>query len=300
MYPCRHSAQGLQSNEDVVAKRPKRLLRIVGRGSLLARDQGHATEASHGRGCVRLNGGPKLRELGEDVVEQFPRRRWVLEIDPGRADTRSVSVDLYHHPRLRRPLLILFVAEDRLRVALRRLRRVGGWDVALVVFALLAVVVRSWTTVLLLSLLIALKAAMWLAEERRFGLSGISETDSLSGEEFEDWLYRFFVKCGFEVEQTPYRRDFGADFILTWSGMRTAVQAKSGHTRIGVNAVQQVVGAKAFYGCERAMVVTNQYFTEQAVSLADAKVVLRSRDDLVRKMAALNAEAERDSGALAP
>lgn len=204
-----------------------------------------------------------------------------------------MSVDLYRHPRLRRRLLTLFVVEDRLNVALRRLRRVNGWDVALVVYALLAVVVRSWATVLLLSLLIAFKAAMWLAEQRRFGLSRISETDSLSGEEFEDWLHRFFVKCGFEVEHTPYRRDFGADFILTWKGMRTAVQAKSGHTRVGVNAVQQVVAAKAFYGCERAMVVTNQYFTEQAVLLADANnVLLRSRDDLVRKMGSIEEESE--------
>jgi restriction system protein len=193
-------------------------------------------------------------------------------------------------------LLLVFVAEDRLGVALRRLRRVSGWDVALAVFVLLAVVVRSWTTVLLLSLLIALKVAMWLAEQRRFGLSRISETDSLSGEEFEDWLHRFFVKCGFEVEHTPYRRDFGADFILTWNGMRIAVQAKSGHTRVGVNAVQQVVAAKAFYGCERAMVVTNQYFTEQAVLLADANnVLLKTRDDLVRKMASFEDGAERNS-----
>jgi HJR/Mrr/RecB family endonuclease len=188
---------------------------------------------------------------------------------------------------------MVFVVEDRLNVALRRLRRVSGWDVALVAFALLAVVMRSWTSVLLLSLLIMLKAAMWLAEQGRFGLARISETDSLSGDEFEDWLHRFFVKCGFEVEQTSYRRDFGADFILTWNGMRTAVQAKSGHTRVGVNAVQQVVAAKAFYGCERAMVVTNQYFTEQAVLLADANsVFLRSREDLVRKIASFEDEAE--------
>ena len=66
------------------------------------------------------------------------------------------------------------------------------------------------------------------------------------------------------------------------------MQAKSGHFNAGVSAVQQAAAARAFYGCKRAMVVTNQYFTAQAIVLAEANgVVMRSRDDLARKLHAL-------------
>jgi HJR/Mrr/RecB family endonuclease len=199
-----------------------------------------------------------------------------------------VAVDLYRHPNLRRRVVRLLSAEMRLKSALRSLRHASAWDVALIAFILCTVLVHSWTAVALLSVLAVLKVAMWHAEQRHYAQSEIGETDSLSGEQFEEWLGEFFAKLGFEVERTRYRRDFGADFILTWNGVTTAVQAKSGHTRVGVNAVQQVVAAKAFYGCGRAMVVTNQYFTEQAVVLAQANgVVLRSRDDLMRKILSL-------------
>jgi len=69
-------------------------------------------------------------------------------------------------------------------------------------------------------------------------------TDSLSGWEFNQWLACVFAKLGFAVEQTPYRGDFGADVIITWNGIRTAVQAKSGHSNVGVAAVQAVVAAQ--------------------------------------------------------
>jgi hypothetical protein len=103
-----------------------------------------------------------------------------------------------------------------------------------------------------LAALLGLKAAMWLADQHRYALSDIAETDSLSGDEFEDWLSMLFETLGFGVGRTPYRRDYGADLIATWNGMRTAVQAKSGHTNVVVAAVQQIVAAKAIYGCERA------------------------------------------------
>jgi restriction system protein len=215
-----------------------------------------------------------------------------VKIRPPDADRQTVSVDLYRYPTLRRRLFGLLLVELRLQAALRSLRRVSAWNVALVVFMLLAILVHSWTALVLLAVLAALQVGMWYAEQRRDTLSGIRATDSLSGEQFENWLNDLFMRCGFEVEQTPFRSDFGADFVLTWNGIRTAVQAKSGHTRVGVNAVQQVVAARAFYRCERAMVVTNQYFTEQAVVLAEAnKVVLRTRDDLMKKIVELRKDA---------
>ena len=86
-----------------------------------------------------------------------------------------MNVDPYRHPRLRRRLLLVLVAEDRIHVALRSLRRIEAWDVALVMFALVAIVVHSWVAFTLLCALIVLKIAMWFSERRRFALSEISD-----------------------------------------------------------------------------------------------------------------------------
>jgi restriction system protein len=192
----------------------------------------------------------------------------------------------YRYPHLRHGVMSAVRAELRLKALLRSLRHANGWTVAPVVVALLALVFRTWATAIALGIMLTISAALWLADHRREELSNIAETDSLSGAEFERWLEEFFRKLGFRVERTPYQGDFGADLIITWNGIKTAVQAKSGHQNVGVAAVQQIVAAKAFYDCERAMVVTNQYFTPQALILANATgVVMRHRGDLARKLA---------------
>lgn len=58
---------------------------------------------------------------------------------------------------------------------------------------------------------------------------------------------------------------------------------------VGDKAVQEAVAAKPMYRCDRAMVVTNRYFTGQAKRLAQANdVALWDRDDLVRELVRIN------------
>jgi HJR/Mrr/RecB family endonuclease len=162
----------------------------------------------------------------------------------------------------------------------------SGWTVASVLLVVLSFVTGVWIWGAALVALLALAATQWWLGERTFELSGIEGVDSMSGREFERWLGRFYERLGFTVELTPYSGDFGADLIVVWNGMRVAVQAKSGHVRAGVAAVQQVCAARAFYNCERAVVVSSQYFTTEAILLAEANgIELRNRDDLARKLA---------------
>ena len=196
-----------------------------------------------------------------------------------------MAVDPYRLPSLRRAVVRLLRWGLRMRRALSQLRGTNGWTIALVSFALLALAIHTWGLAIALAVMLAINALVWTVDRRRHELANVAETDSLSGREFERWLEDFFQKLGFHVERTSYQGDFGADLIVTWNGIRTAVQAKSGHFNAGVSAVQQVAAARAFYACERAMVVTNQYFTVQAIVLAEANdVVMRSRDDLARML----------------
>ena len=136
--------------------------------------------------------------------------------------------------------------------------------------------------------MLAVTAAQWLYFHYFILRSRIEDVDEMTGWEFERWLEQFFEQLGFAAERTPYRGDFGADFVLKWKNTRIAVQAKRTSQLVGLRAVQEVVAAKAYYKCDQAMVVTNGYFTDQAMILARANNVwMRSRDDLAEKAAGL-------------
>lgn len=46
---------------------------------------------------------------------------------------------------------------------------------------------------------------------------------------------------------------------LGWVGKNMVIQAKNSTGSVGNTAVLQAISAKAFYGCDEAMVVTNSY-----------------------------------------
>jgi restriction system protein len=182
----------------------------------------------------------------------------------------------------------------RIRRATRELRAISALTLSAITFLLLGLALQSWILFGAFVVIVTLNAAQWLYFRYFIETPRIDELDEMTGWEFEKWLRRFFERVGYRVTPTPYSGDFGADFVLTWNGIRIAVQAKRASRPVGVSAVQQVVAAKAYYDCERAMVVTNGYFTEQAAILARTNGVwLRSRDDLARKAADLDREKQK-------
>jgi len=196
----------------------------------------------------------------------------------------------------RRPIHALYLGlrgEFRIRQTMRSLRHASGWTIAGVVWLVFGLAFRSWILVGAFGVLLLLTAAGWAIDHHYLSRARLEDVDEMTGWEFERWLAQFFERVGFDVKRTPYRGDFGADFVLTWNGVRIAVQAKRSRRQVGVSAVQEVVAAKAYYGCEQAMVVTNGYFTEQAIILARANAVrMRSRDDLARELAALGEDGD--------
>jgi len=106
--------------------------------------------------------------------------------------------------------------------------------------------------------------------------------ESLTGEEFEKLLYRLFEAMGYKVEWIGKTGDQGGDLIANKSGERILIQAKCYRDRpTGNEAVQQVVGAMKYYDCNKTMVVTTSYFTDEAIALAKANnVELISKEQL--------------------
>lgn len=92
----------------------------------------------------------------------------------------------------------------------------------------------------------------------------------VSGEEFELYLKKLYIKLGYRVELTKTTGDQGADLILYKDGLKIVVQAKFYSSPVGNKAVQEVVGAIKFYDADYGIVVTNNLFTKSAIELADA------------------------------
>ena len=126
-------------------------------------------------------------------------------------------------------------------------------------------------------------------EHQRLIKSGILDVDKMTGLEFEHYLKVLFEKLGYQVVVTPYVAEFGADLIIVKDNIKTAIQAKRYHGKIGIEAIQQVVAAKARYQCQRAMVVTNSNFTQAAWKLAqDNHVTLWWRNRLIEAGLSIN------------
>jgi restriction system protein len=92
--------------------------------------------------------------------------------------------------------------------------------------------------------------------------------DAMSGPEFEASLAELFGLLGYEVELIG-GFDKGADLVLARDGERTAVQAKRHSGSVGIDAVRQLIDGMRSYECARGLVVTNSFFTEQAIECAE-------------------------------
>ena len=93
--------------------------------------------------------------------------------------------------------------------------------------------------------------------------------DEMEGHDFEYYCADILRANGFiEVEVTKGSGDFGADILAEKDGITYAVQCKCYDKPIGVKAVQEVYAGRDFYGRMVGVVMTNQYFTQPAVELA--------------------------------
>ncbi len=144
---------------------------------------------------------------------------------------------------------------------------------------------QMWYVWVILGLVLIGRLVFYLLEQQKLAKSGIAEIDKMNGKTFEKYLKVFFEKLGYKVERTKYVGDYGADLIATNNGVKTVIQAKRYKSKVGIKAVQEAVASKGYYQCDKAMVVTNSYFTNQAKTLAARnKVQLWDRKMLVKNL----------------
>jgi restriction system protein len=103
--------------------------------------------------------------------------------------------------------------------------------------------------------------------------SNIETIDKLSGKDFELFCKLLYEKLGYTVSTTKASRDYGVDLILYRNNVKSIGQCKRYNDKVSLSAVQEIVGAKRYYDCYNAFIITNNYFTKSAISLAEANSV---------------------------
>lgn len=152
---------------------------------------------------------------------------------------------------------------------------------------------QLWYIWLILGLVLLGKIIFYLLEKQKLAKSGIADIDSMDGKRFEKYLEVLFERLGYKVERTRYIGDYGADLVTQKNGQKTVIQAKRHKNNVGIKAIQEAVAAKGYYNCDKAMVVTNSYFTNQAKELAVKNgVELWDRKDLIRNLLNIKEEGE--------
>lgn len=113
----------------------------------------------------------------------------------------------------------------------------------------------------------------------------IEDIDLMSGIEFENFIGGLFFSYGYKYSVTKASGDQGIDVILEKDGQKIGVQCKRYNNKISNSAIQEVVAGISYYHLDKAIVVTNNYFTKSAEELARANnVELWDRDVLKLKL----------------
>jgi len=113
---------------------------------------------------------------------------------------------------------------------------------------------------LIIAVLVLIKILLKL---RRFIKYKLSHVDTMTGLEFEKYVTKYLRNQGYKTNLTE-KYDLGIDIVAVKDGIRYGVQVKRYKGVVGANAVRQSVTALNLYDCDRAMVVTNSYFSNTA------------------------------------
>lgn len=99
--------------------------------------------------------------------------------------------------------------------------------------------------------------------------SELLSIDLMEGRQFEIWCAEALKSIGFaNVTVTPGSGDQGVDVLAEKEGVKYAFQCKRYNSDLGNAPIQEVHSGKDYYHRHVGVVITNQKFTSNAVSLA--------------------------------
>lgn len=114
----------------------------------------------------------------------------------------------------------------------------------------------------------------------------MEKIDNLTGKEFEDYIVNLLKEAGYtNIRETKSSGDYGVDIIAIKDEINCAIQCKRFSNKVAINAIQEIVAGRKYYKCDKAIVITNNYYTEPAKRLAESNnVELLDRDYIIRTL----------------
>jgi hypothetical protein len=91
-------------------------------------------------------------------------------------------------------------------------------------------------------------------------------------EEYEKYVAEYFIKNGYQVELTSFTNDYGVDIFAIKNSLKCAVQVKMfGNTARKINRkmVMELHGAKDYFDCNYAKIVTDGEILQDAKQVAE-------------------------------
>lgn len=127
----------------------------------------------------------------------------------------------------------------------------------------------QYVLVILVTLLIGgIVLKLYVACKNVFYAFHFRNVDTMDGIRFEHYVSRVLRANGYTNVRLTEKYDYGVDIIADKDGVRWGVQVKRRASFVGADAVRQAVTGLRVYGCDKAMVITNSYYTKVAKRLA--------------------------------
>lgn len=135
----------------------------------------------------------------------------------------------------------------------------------------------------------------------RFRNLHLADVDNMPGHAFEEYVAHLLRHQGFQATVTPKSGDLGVDVIARQGNLSYAVQCKRYSSTLSRTCVSDAVAGKMHYNCAHAMVVTNNFFTHGARTLAHSTgCVLVDRNTLAAWINAYHAPKVKPAHVSAP
>lgn len=111
----------------------------------------------------------------------------------------------------------------------------------------------------------------------------------MSPEQYENYVADYLKKNGYQVELTSFTNDYGVDVFAKKNSIKYAIQAKMfGNTSRKINRkmVLELHGAKDYFDCNHAIIVTDGEILQDAKQVADKlniKLVYLSANSVINE-----------------
>ncbi len=114
----------------------------------------------------------------------------------------------------------------------------------------------------------------------------LENIDNMTGVEFEEFVAKIINNLGYGyVQMTPGSNDYGVDIIAHKNGSKYAIQCKRFSNTVGNKAIQEIYSGMKHYNADFGVVITNNYFTRNAINLASStNIELWDRDYLIAQV----------------